>query len=489
MKNITAAFVSALLAFGSLFTASAAGSESPVGENGWLSVKGRSLVNEKGNPVVLKGVSIGWHNLWPRFYNAGAAGVLASDWNCDIVRASIGAELDGNYAEDPQTALGCLYNVADAAIKDGIYVLVDWHAHKLRLDEAKDFFSKVAERYKGVPNVIYEIFNEPVDDSWTDIKAYAEEVVGVIRTIEPRAVVLVGCPHWDQDVHIVADDPIQGIDNIMYTLHFYAGTHDASLRVRGDYAISRNIPLFVSECAGMNADGDGPIDIEEWEEWWKWMDANGLSRIMWSLSDKDETCSMLYPSASSEGPWDESVVKPWGQIVRSYLTVEESRTQDLVHISTDRISVVLDAPEGKELRFLYFGEKLCDSDLKTLLSSGMASRAAYPVYGMNCPSDAALAVVHPDGNMTLDMMVENVSSEKEENATVTRIRLKDKVYPFYVDVCWRAYDDSEMLETWTEILNKERKPVSLEKYLSAYLPVRISAKAYNATQNTPIHPR
>lgn len=472
MKKITAALVSALVAFGSLFPASASVSSTPVGENGWLSVKGRSLVNEKGNPVVLKGVSIGWHNLWPRFYNAGAADVLASDWNCDIVRASIGAELEGNYAEDPKTALGCLYNVADAAIRDGIYVLVDWHAHKLRLDEAKDFFSKVAERYKGVPNVIYEIFNEPVDDSWTDIKAYAEEVIGVIRAIEPKAVVLVGCPHWDQDVHIVADDPIRGIDNIMYTLHFYAGTHDAALRVRGDYAISRNIPLFVSECAGMNADGDGPLDLEEWAEWWKWMDANGLSRIMWSLSDKDETCSMLYPAASSEGPWDESVIKPWGQIVRSYLTAEEARTQDLVHISTDRMSVVLDAPEGKELRFLYFGEKLCDSDLKTLLSSGMASRSAYPVYGMNCPSDAALAVVHPDGNMTLDMVVDNVSSEKEENSTVTRIRLKDKVYPFYVDVCWRAYDDSEMLETWTEILNKERKPVSLEKYLSAYLPVR-----------------
>ena len=271
----------------------------PVEQNGWLSVKGRDLVNEAGNPVVLSGVSFGWHNLWPRFYNGGAVEQLADVWGCNVVRASIGAELERNFAADPDTALDCLYKVADAAVEKGIYVIVDWHAHKLRLDEAKSFFAQVAKRYKGVPNVIYEIFNEPVDDSWPDLKAYAGEVIGVIRAVEPKAVVLVGCPHWDQDIHIVADDPIRGIGNIMYTLHFYAGTHGAELRVRGDYAISRNIPIFVSECAGMNADGNGPLDMEEWDRWWSWMNANGLSRVMWSLSDKDETCSMLYPSASS----------------------------------------------------------------------------------------------------------------------------------------------------------------------------------------------
>ena len=147
-KIIFAFIASALLASGS------AGAASPVEENGWLSVKSQSLVNEKGNPVILKGVSIGWHNLWPRFYNHGAVDQLAGTWGCNVVRAAIGAELEGNFASDPETALNSLYKVADAAIENGIYVIVDWHAHKLRTEEARRFFTAVAERYKGVPNVI-----------------------------------------------------------------------------------------------------------------------------------------------------------------------------------------------------------------------------------------------------------------------------------------------------------------------------------------------
>ena len=468
LKTITGLLLAALPLAGTM----PAMADTPVGENGWLSVKGHSLVNEKGNPVTLSGVSIGWHNLWPRFYNHGTVDQLAGEWGCNVVRAAIGAELDGNFASDPETALQSLYRVADAAIENGIYVIVDWHAHKLRLDEARRFFKAVTDRYKGVPNVIYEVFNEPVDDSWADIKAYAEDIISVIRSAEPKALVLVGCPHWDQDVHIVADDPIKGLDNIMYTLHFYAGTHGAELRVRGDYAISRGIPLFVSECAGMNADGDGPLDLEEWAAWWEWMDANGLSRVMWSLSDKDETCSMLLPSASSEGPWDDGVIKEWGRTVREYLSIDQGREKNLVHVSTDRMSIVLDACPGKQLRYLYFGERLCESDMQGLLRSGMPSADAYPAYGMNCLSEPALAVVHPDGDMTLQLVVESVSTIREDNAEVTRIRLKDTVYPFYADICYRAYDDTEMIETWTELANMAKKPVLLREYASAYLPVR-----------------
>ena len=456
----------------SVRAAAAPAASTPVGRNGWLSVSGPRLVNEAGNPVVLTGASIGWHNLWPRFYNAGVVSTLADDWGCDVVRAAIGAELEGNYASDPETALQCLYNVVDAAVSEGIYVIVDWHAHKLRLDEAKDFFGQVVRRYKGVPNVIYEIFNEPVDDSWSDLKSYSEEVIDVIRSVEPRALVLVGTPHWDQDVHIAADDPLTGIDNVMYTLHFYAGTHGAELRVRGDYAISRGLPLFVSECAGMNADGDGPIDAAEWRKWWDWMNANGLSRVMWSVSDKNETCSMLLPSASSEGPWKDDVIKEWGDIVRESLAEDSGREEDLVHASTQTMSLVLDARKGSELKILYFGERLGDRDLTTLLKSGMQSCPAYPAYGMNTPAEAALAAVQPDGNMTLDMAVEDVAVETDGGATVTRIRLKDRVYPFAVDVCYRVWDDSQMVETWTEIVNMGKKPVVLERFASASLPVR-----------------
>ena len=143
-----------------------------------------------------------------------------------------------------------------------------------------------------------------------------------------------------------------------------------------------------------------------------------------------------------------------------------------VHISTGNMSLVLDATPGKELRFLYFGEKLDEADLESLGNSGTAVLRAYPAYGMNCPAEAALSVVHSDGNMSTELVVDGVSAVKDDNAEVTKIRLKDTVYPFYVDVCYRTYGDAEMIETWTEILNMEKKPVRLQQFASAYLPVR-----------------
>ena len=231
-----------------------------------LSVKGTFLVNEKGEKVVLKGVSMGWHNWWSRFYNASAVKTLKEQWNCTLIRAAMGVEPEGAYLSNPEKALKCVTAVA-AAIANDVYVIIDWHSHGLHTEEAKEFFSQITARYKGVPNVIYEIFNEPVKDTWVDVKKYSEDVIACIRAVDREALILVGTPHWDQDVHLAADDPIKNVHNIMYTLHFYAATHKTSLRERADYALEKGLPLFVSECAGMEASGDGNIDLQEWNKW------------------------------------------------------------------------------------------------------------------------------------------------------------------------------------------------------------------------------
>ncbi|MDP3434120.1 MAG: glycoside hydrolase family 5 protein, partial [Bacteroidota bacterium] len=62
----------------------------PVKEHGNLSVKGAQLIGEHGNATVLNGVSYGWHNWWPRFYNKESVKWLATDWKCSVVRAAMG---------------------------------------------------------------------------------------------------------------------------------------------------------------------------------------------------------------------------------------------------------------------------------------------------------------------------------------------------------------------------------------------------------------
>lgn len=282
-----------------------------------LCVKGNMLVGSNGNTVILKGVSLGWHNWWPRFYNADVIEDLKNKWNCSVVRVAMGVEPDGAYLSNPGEALRCVQSVADAAIKNDMYVIIDWHSHKIHTKEACDFFSYIVNYYKDMPNVIYEIFNEPVDDSWSDVKKYSETVIRTIRKIDRDALILVGTPHWDQDLHLAADNPLDCSHNIMYSLHFYSGTHKDSLRKNAEYALNKGIPIFVSECAGMNADGDGDIDIEEWKKWIDWMDKWQLSRVAWSISDKDETCSMIDSKASSYGNWEEKDLTDWAQIVRN----------------------------------------------------------------------------------------------------------------------------------------------------------------------------
>ena len=216
------------------FSSFKAPKNSPVAINGKLQVNGTQLCNQNGEAIMLRGASFGWHNLWPRFYNKKAVAWLAADWKCNVVRASMGVGLDDSYLENPEYALKCMTNVIDGAIKQGIYVLIDFHSHKLHTAEAKTFFSQIATKYKDAPNVIYEIWNEPDYYTWPEVKAYSEELIKTIRAIDPDNIILVGSPHWDQDIHLVAEDPIKGQSNLMYTMHFYAGTHKQWLRDRTD---------------------------------------------------------------------------------------------------------------------------------------------------------------------------------------------------------------------------------------------------------------
>lgn len=284
----------------------------PVKENGALQVKGTLLLNAEGKPVVLRGVSFGWHNWWPRFYNAGAVHTLAQDWKATVVRAAMGIEPDGGYIKAPQSSVQKVKAVVDAAIKEGVYVIIDWHSHNINLAEAKTFFTEMARTYGHQPHVIYEIFNEPEGESWAEVKAYSEEIIKTIRAIDPDNIILVGTPHWDQDVHLAADDPIKGFENLMYTLHFYAATHKQALRDRGDYAIRKGLPLFISESAGMEASGDGPLNEGEWQAWIDWAERHKISWITWSVADKAETCSMMQAGAPADGAWKDSDLKASG---------------------------------------------------------------------------------------------------------------------------------------------------------------------------------
>lgn len=295
-----------------------------------LHVSGTALLNAEGDTMVLNGPSLGWHSNWGRFYNEGTVKALKEKWGANITRAAIGAHPSGDcvngYSVDSVNAVNLAMKVIDAAIANDMYVICDWHSHNNTLEDAKKFFTVITEKYGDTPNILYEIWNEPLDIPWQEIRDYAAEVIPVIRKNAPGAVIIVGTPKWDQDVDIAAENPVDA-PNLLYSLHYYAGTHKDWNREKAQKAIDAGLPLIISECGSMDHTGDGPIDYESWQAWMDFADSNNLSVLMWDIADKNETCSMISATASDNGmEWKEDDLKEWAKLARK--TIRERNSRD-----------------------------------------------------------------------------------------------------------------------------------------------------------------
>ncbi|MGD2035763.1 MAG: glycoside hydrolase family 5 protein [Bacteroidales bacterium] len=294
---------------------------SVVGEYGRLRVGNGHIVDQTGEPVALKGMSLFWSQWQSEFYNYDCIKWLRDDWNCQVIRAALSTGSNG-YAKHPEKEMDKIRKVIDACIDLDLYVIVDWHSHhaEKETDLAREFFREISRLYGNYPNVIYEIYNEPVRSSWEkDVKPYCSLVTETIRKYDPDNVIVVGTPHWSQDVDIVAGNPISG-KNIAYSLHFYAATHKEWLREKAQVAIDSGLALWVTEFGTCESDGNGPIDYVEMEKWFDFMEKNKIGWCNWSIGVKEETSSALKPGAKNTGKWPESMLSESGAYIRNKLT-------------------------------------------------------------------------------------------------------------------------------------------------------------------------
>jgi len=275
---------------------------------GALHVEGTHLAAEDGTPVQLRGISTHGLSWFPGYVNEKMIAQAKQEWGCNVFRLAMYTADYNGYCVSDANQKKTLKNLIDTGVKSAVeqdmYVIIDWHilndnnpnTHK---DEAKKFFEEMAKKYKDVPNVIYEICNEPNGGtSWADIKKYAKEVIPVIRKHAPEAVIVVGTPTWSQDVDVAAKDPITEHDNLMYALHFYAATHKDSLRDKCKTAVAKGLPLFVTEYGICDASGSGAIDETQADKWISMLDSYGISHVMWNLSNKAETSAIIKSSCN-----------------------------------------------------------------------------------------------------------------------------------------------------------------------------------------------
>lgn len=283
-------------------------SGSPVAINGKLSVSGTKLVNECGNPVQLRGMSSHGVHWFTQCYSDASLNALVNNWGIDVFRIAMYVQ-EGGYINNPSQWKTWIDNMVDLCGSKGIYCIIDWHIlnpgdPNANLTEARDFWSYMSQKHAGKDHVLYEIANEPNGVSWSTVKNYANDIIPRIRANDASTIIIVGTPTWSQDVDVAANDPLS-FSNLMYALHFYSGTHGASLRTKADNAISRGLALFVTEFGTSAADGNGgPFLSPQTDEWMSWMNTKGLSWINWSFADKNETSAALSINACGAGNWN-----------------------------------------------------------------------------------------------------------------------------------------------------------------------------------------
>lgn len=141
-------------------------------------------------------------------------------------------------------------------------------------------------------------------------------------------------------------------------------------------------------------------------------------------------------------------------------------------ISTPNTSLLLTATPGEKSKFQYYGSRIKEKEIQGIYDSGLAFGVeSYPVFGLNTAGERAMAVTHADGNMSLDLVVEVVNQYQTDEAETTEICMKDLIYPFILKQYFKAYKGTDIISTWVEVENNHKKPITLYRFASAFLPV------------------
>lgn len=289
----------------------------PLSNHGALKVNGTNMVDKNGQVMQLKGISTHGLQWYPQYVNREAFEYMRDEWGINVIRLAMYTDPNVGYTKEMHQRVKEGVNYATEL---GLYVIVDWHIlsdgnPNTYKTEAIEFFKEIANEYKDNENIIYEICNEPNGNvSWErDIKPYAQDVIKEIRAIDVDAIIICGTPTWSQDVDVVAKSPIEGYDNIMYALHFYAATHTDWIRNKARNAINSGLPIFVSEFGICDASGNGGIDYNQSEEWIKFLNENNISWVMWNLSNKQETSAIINSNCNKTTNWTEDELSNAGK--------------------------------------------------------------------------------------------------------------------------------------------------------------------------------
>ena len=266
-----------------------------VSKHGDLNTSKGYVADASGNKVCLMGPSLHWSYAAPLWWCKETVNYLVDQYHIQIIRLPVTIAPGGNgglnHVEKPSDIIteDCYYwhpdetkqmvdEVVKAAIENDIYVIIDFHEHCAEdwVALAKEFFTYFATKWGEYPNVMYEIYHEPLCDNGTVVN-YAKQVIPVIRAIDPDNIIIVGSAQWSREPHNVTGGG-QGQTNIAYSWHGYVRWgHHSDWESSDAESWNTTVPVIASEWAlGSNKNDGGLLDIYK---------SRGVINCFWSMSN------------------------------------------------------------------------------------------------------------------------------------------------------------------------------------------------------------
>ncbi|MCL1956058.1 MAG: cellulase family glycosylhydrolase [Fibromonadales bacterium] len=322
----------------------------PVSHFGALERCGKNLCGKKTGtnlPIFFKGPSLYWSDgTGTPFYNLDVVDWFVDNMQIGVIRAAMAIKWYGNNTEPvnkPGGVAGYLQNnkegqkayikkVIDAAIANDIYVIVDWHSHNAHdeTNEAKTFFVEMANDYKGVPNIIWEVYNEPISASLSQVTNHANTIITALRSAGNTNLVIIGSPSYSKQPKEQAGDWGSKDNNVAFAFHFYAASHSYpngdGIGTSAQNAMSAGNAVFGSEWGTVNYDGGGSSNAGASDPWTKFMDDNKISNCMWNASNLNEASSM-FPTSMGSSTLDATKLTASGIYFKGYMDKNKWTTQ------------------------------------------------------------------------------------------------------------------------------------------------------------------
>ena len=303
----------------------------PVAIHGKLKKSGKYLVDKNNNVYQLRG--IGTHALL-QYTNLHTLKMFRclKDWGINCIRISVYLSDFGFKYSDGQTYYGYISQpyatkaeiekIVDLCVQVGIYAILDWHTMQgadvnsgvLKYQtEAVDFFEYYAEKYADVPNVLFELQNEPYNVTQASLSGYVKAEHDAILKYAAEPILIVGCTNASINTTVSWVENV-GIYDVFYSNHVYKD-------VLSTYSFSgfMDIPHIMTEWSNASESSTATGDNTGVNVFMDEMYKQKISNMSWKLTDQTHVFSVLKNRGAINDPYysngfTEDDLTAWGKL-------------------------------------------------------------------------------------------------------------------------------------------------------------------------------